>query len=135
MNERRRDSDSLNEEAVLLLEPFYGGSHKQLIDTLIHGLNDGRKINSTFLISLPAKKWHWRARTSALYISQTIPKKHNFKVVFASCVLNLAELVALRSDLSLTRKIVYFHENQLIYPIRKEKDRDFQYGYNQILTW
>lgn len=46
------------------------------------GLNDGRKINSTFLISLPAKKWHWRARTSALYISQTIPKKHNFKWVF-----------------------------------------------------
>jgi len=58
-----------------------------------------------------------------------------YRTVFASCVLNLAELVALRSDLLHTRKIVYFHENQLIYPVRKEKDRDFQYGYNQILTW
>ena len=32
------------------------------------------------------------------------------------------------------RKVVYFHENQLIYPVRDRKDRDFQYGYNQILT-
>ena len=32
------------------------------------------------------------------------------------------------------RKVVYFHENQLIYPVRERKDRDFQYGYNQILT-
>ena len=32
------------------------------------------------------------------------------------------------------RKIMYFHENQLIYPVQQLKDRDFQYGYNQILS-
>jgi hypothetical protein len=37
MNENRMASGSLKEETVLLLEPFYGGSHKQLIDTLIDG--------------------------------------------------------------------------------------------------
>jgi hypothetical protein len=36
-NESRAGSNSMKEGTVLLLEPFYGGSHKQLIDTLIDG--------------------------------------------------------------------------------------------------
>ncbi|KAJ8977790.1 hypothetical protein NQ317_014696 [Molorchus minor] len=38
-------------------------------------------------------------------------------------VLNLAELLGLRPDLSKLRKIVYFHENQLIYPVQQIKER------------
>ena len=57
-----------------------------------------------------------------------------FRYLFSSSVLNLSELVALRPDLSLLHKIIYFHENQLIYPIQKSFEGDFQYGYNQILT-
>ncbi|XP_069841178.1 tRNA-queuosine alpha-mannosyltransferase isoform X2 [Dendropsophus ebraccatus] len=56
------------------------------------------------------------------------------QVLFTSSVLNLAELVALRPDLRKLKKILYFHENQLVYPVRKSQDRDFQYGYNQILS-
>ena len=58
-----------------------------------------------------------------------------FRVLFASSVLNLAELVAFRADLAGVHKVLYFHENQLIYPIRKQQDRDFQFGYNQIISW
>ncbi|XP_010118823.1 PREDICTED: glycosyltransferase-like domain-containing protein 1, partial [Chlamydotis macqueenii] len=54
--------------------------------------------------------------------------------LFASSVLNLAELVALRPDLGKLKKLLYFHENQLAYPVQKCKERDFQYGYNQILS-
>lgn len=57
------------------------------------------------------------------------------RVLLASSVLNLAELVALRPDLGRLRKVLYFHENQLIYPVRKSQERDFQYGYNQVLSW
>ncbi|XP_062434868.1 glycosyltransferase-like domain-containing protein 1 isoform X5 [Rhea pennata] len=56
-------------------------------------------------------------------------------VLFASSVLNLAELVALRPDLGKLKKVLYFHENQLVYPVQKCQERDFQYGYNQILSW
>lgn len=57
------------------------------------------------------------------------------RVLFASSVLNLCELVALRPDLGTSFKVYYFHENQLVYPVRKQQDRDFQHGYSQILSW
>ncbi|RVE61155.1 hypothetical protein OJAV_G00167900 [Oryzias javanicus] len=112
---------------ILLVEPFYGGSHKQLIDLL-------KKNVDCSVFTLPAKKWHWRARTSALYFSQTIPYCTSYRVLFSSSVLNLCELVALRPDLAHLKKVLYFHENQLAYPVRKDQDRDFQYGYNQVLS-
>ncbi|XP_071978319.1 tRNA-queuosine alpha-mannosyltransferase isoform X4 [Engystomops pustulosus] len=114
--------------SVLLMEPFYGGSHKQLMD-LLQGEMEG-----CVLYSLPAKKWHWRARTAALHFMQDVPPCDSYRVLFTSSVLNLAELVALRPDLGRLRKVLFFHENQLVYPVRKNQDRDFQYGYNQILS-
>jgi hypothetical protein len=86
------------------------------------------------LLTLPAKKWHWRARVSALYFAQQVKAKHNYRTIFTTSVLNLSELVALRPDLAKCHKIMYFHENQLSYPTREVKERDFQYGYNQILS-
>ena len=87
-----------------------------------------------------------QARTSALHFSNQIKKPpHDYKIIFASSVLNLAELMALRKDLASCKTIIYFHENQLVYPVRdkstrnktkieNKEQRDFQYGYNQILT-
>ncbi|KAM9342630.1 tRNA-queuosine alpha-mannosyltransferase isoform 2-T2 [Pholidichthys leucotaenia] len=113
---------------VLLVEAFYGGSHRQLIDLLKD------HVDRCSVFTLPAKKWHWRARTGALYFSQTIPRCPSYRVLFCSSVLNLCELVALRPDLAPLKKVLYFHENQLVYPVRKDQERDFQYGYNQVLS-
>ncbi|XP_061464850.1 glycosyltransferase-like domain-containing protein 1 isoform X2 [Rhineura floridana] len=114
--------------SILLIEAFYGGSHRQLVDLL------QEEIEDCVLFTLPAKKWHWRARTAALYFMQTVPANAGYRILFASSVLNLTELVALRPDLGKLKKVLYFHENQLTYPVQKCQDRDFQYGYNQILS-
>lgn len=59
---------------MIYIEPFYGGSHKQLID-LLQGQLSGD------LYTLPAKKWHWRMRVSALHFALTIPREQNYKCV------------------------------------------------------
>ncbi|XP_027315005.3 tRNA-queuosine alpha-mannosyltransferase isoform X2 [Anas platyrhynchos] len=124
-----RQKLSIRKMTVLLIEAFYGGSHKQLMDLLQEELKE-----DCVLCTLPAKKWHWKARTAALYFMQTVPTNPNYRILFASSVLNLAELAALRPDLGKLKKVLYFHENQLAYPVQNWKERDFQYGYNQILS-
>ncbi|XP_037502249.2 glycosyltransferase-like domain-containing protein 1 [Rhipicephalus sanguineus] len=114
--------------SVLLLEPFYGGSHKQLIDLLSEDLGVCR------LVTLPANKWHWRARTAALWLAECIEPSDDYRVLMASGTLNLAELLGLRPDLVPLRKVLYMHENQLAYPVQKEQQRDYQYGYNQVTS-
>uniref|UniRef100_A0A1E1X9J2 tRNA-queuosine alpha-mannosyltransferase n=1 Tax=Amblyomma aureolatum TaxID=187763 RepID=A0A1E1X9J2_9ACAR len=116
--------------SVLLLEPFYGGSHRQLMDLLSSEL--GPEVCR--LVTLPATKWHWRARTAALWLAERIEPSARYRVLFASGVLNLAELLGLRPDLAPLRKLLYMHENQLAYPVQKEQQRDYQYGYNQVAS-
>lgn len=52
---------------VIFIEPYYGGSHKQLVDLLV------RELGGT-LFTLPPTKWHWRTRVSALHFANTIPE-------------------------------------------------------------
>jgi len=127
---------------IFIIEPFYGGSHKQLVDEITSSYLNGKKNLPFELHTLPSKKWHWRARlvrlfmkkyysdhfffsfrTSALYFAQTIDSELSTDdVLFCSSVLNLAEFVALRKDVAKCRKkIIYFHENQLVYPVKKIK--------------
>lgn len=113
---------------ILIIEPFYGGSHKELIDNIT------KSISAYTLVTMPSKKWHWRSRCGALSLMNIIPEVTTERVLFCSSVLNLAELMGLRPDLIKLKKVIYFHENQLIYPKQEIKARDIQYSYNQITS-
>ena len=69
---------TIEKREILLIECFYGGSHKQMMDLLY------AEIPGCDLVTLPAKKWHWRARTGALCIAEHIPLQHNYKYMSSS---------------------------------------------------
>ena len=75
---------------VLVLEPYYGGSHKMLIE----GLREHIPLRFE-LLTLPPRKWKWRMRHSAIYFAQQveklITKGNSWDILFCSDMMNLAE--------------------------------------------
>jgi len=117
---------------ILALEPYYGGSHKAFID----GLSKASRHTWT-LLRLPAHKWKWRMRHSAItFASQAaelMEKRQSWDLLFCSDMLNLAEFAALApAEMTCVPKVIYFHENQLTYPVRVEDERDYQFAMTNL---
>jgi len=119
---------------ILALEAYDGGSHKQFLDGLI-----GHSSHRFTRLSLPARKWKWRMRGAAIYFAQQIEAMklvgEDIDVIFFSSMLAGADLRALLPKALRDKPMVcYFHENQLSYPIKNEKERDYQFGFTQITS-
>lgn len=112
-------SDPLN---VLLLEPFYTGSHK-------HWANGLQKHSRHHiqLLTLPGRHWKWRMHGGAISLAQQFLKSNwQPDVLLASDMLNLPVFLSLcRHRLSGIPIGLYFHENQLNYPW-SDQDRDIE---------
>jgi len=119
---------------ILALEPYYGGSHKAFIDGLVRV----SKHNWT-LLTLPAHKWKWRMRHSAItfasQVSELTEKNQSWDLLFCNDMLNLAEFVGLApAGITELPKVIYFHENQLTYPVRVEDERDYQLAMTNLTS-
>jgi glycosyltransferase involved in cell wall biosynthesis len=119
---------------ILALEPYYGGSHRAFID----GLSKVSRHDWTVL-TLPAHKWKWRMRHSAItFASQVteLPRRgQSWEMLFCSDMLNLAEFAALApAEIAGLPKVIYFHENQLTYPVRVEDERDYQFAMTNLTS-
>lgn len=119
---------------ILALEPYYGGSHRAFLDGWIaHSRHDWT------LLTFPAHKWKWRMRHSAISFADQLhaseEAKGQFELVFASDMLNLAEFRGLAPhEIAQLPAVVYFHENQLTYPVRHSEERDLHFGMVNIST-
>ena len=137
---------------VLALEPYYGGSHRAVLDGLVHGLADhGFAFD---VLTLPARKWKWRMRGSAITMAEEVCSRavawtgshpggepgrprpdRAWDLVFASTFVNLAEFVTLAGDaVAGIPRILYFHENQLLYPNRHTAEWDYQFALTNITS-
>jgi glycosyltransferase involved in cell wall biosynthesis len=119
---------------ILAMEPYYGGSHKAFID----GLSKASRHNWT-LLTLPAHRWKWRMRHSAITFAAQVaalpPEARRFDLLFCSDMLNLAEFVGLSAvEIARLPKVIYFHENQLTYPVRFESERDRHFGMTNLTS-
>jgi glycosyltransferase involved in cell wall biosynthesis len=137
---------------VLVLEPYYGGSHRAVLDALLPLLAEaGWEAD---LLTLPARKWKWRMRGSAITMAAEARDLHSawrqdhpagerarpgararWDLVYASTFVNLAEFASLAGEaVAGVPRMVYFHENQLLYPNRHSAEWDFQFPLTNITS-
>ena len=112
---------------ILALEPYYGGSHRAFLDGW-----SARSRHDWTVLHLPPHKWKWRMRHGAITLADEVAQRSSnsqrWDVLFCSDMLNLAEFLGLAPlEVRQMPAVVYFHENQLTYPVRHETERDHHY--------
>jgi glycosyltransferase involved in cell wall biosynthesis len=124
---------------ILLLEPYFTGSHRSWAEEY----KKYSKHDITIL-SLPGRFWKWRMHGGAVTLAKEFTKfDKSFDLILATDMLDLTTF------LSLTRKMtshiptaIYFHENQLSYPwspddrdIIEKRDKHYRFiNYSSALT-
>ncbi|HVS02470.1 MAG TPA: DUF3524 domain-containing protein [Thermoanaerobaculia bacterium] len=116
----------------IFLEPYYGGSHRHLVDGLV-----GRLPFPVEAWTLPPRKWKWRMRGAALQLARRWHAEEGrltgARGVLASSLLDAA---ALRGLLPPSARhlplLLYCHENQLRYPVQVDDRRDYHYAWTNV---
>lgn len=116
---------------LLLLEPYFTGSHKAWAEGYA-----GRSKHEVKILSLAGQFWKWRMHGGAVTLArQFLERDLQPDVILATDMLDLTTF------LSLTRRktadiptALYFHENQLTYPWSPtdrdvQQNRDRHYGF------
>lgn len=115
---------------VLFLEPFYGGSHRVFADSFV-----SRSSHETTLLTLPASFWKWRMRGGHLVLAERVRGLlGSAGCLLATDMLSLAELMGAVPEIADLPRVVYFHENQLSYPVPKGESPDVHFGFTNLST-
>ncbi len=117
---------------IALVEPFFGGSHKQWATQL-----KKYSHHHIHLYTLPARFWKWRMHGAAIHLAKKVNESSTkIDLIIVTDMLNLPVFKSLLVHAN-TPIVIYFHENQITYPWSKEdKDliekRDVHYGFINI---
>ncbi len=111
---------------ILILEPYYGGSHARFVDGFCRHTR-----HTTTACTLPARFWKWRMHGAAVTLARQVLRAGlQPDAIFASDMLDLTTFQALtRHALADVPAVLYMHENQLTYPPPPGTKRDLHYGW------
>jgi glycosyltransferase involved in cell wall biosynthesis len=118
---------------ILVLEPYFGGSHR----SFLQGLQQHLEYDFD-LLTLPPRKWKWRMRLAAPYFVEqlnTLDTGKQYDRILCSSFVDVATFRSLVHERF--RQIpfyTYFHENQFAYPVQKKDERDFHFGLTNLTT-
>ena len=116
---------------VVLLEPFFSGSHRQWAE----GLKQHSK-HEVEILSLPGRHWKWRMHGGAITLAKRFQQlQAKPDLIIATDMLDLGQFLSLtRKETAQIPVAIYFHENQLTYPWSPEDEdvamqRDNHYSF------
>ncbi len=121
---------------IWLVEPYYAGSHKAWADGF-----QAHSRHSVNLLTLPGRFWKWRMQGGAITLARAAVAHADAAgqsrpdLLLATNMLNLPVFLTLAGDrLSGVPVALYFHENQLTYPLQPGEKRDLHYGFIHLAS-
>jgi glycosyltransferase involved in cell wall biosynthesis len=114
---------------ILYLDPFHGGSHAAVAEGYVrHSQHD-----ITLLALSIAGGWRWRMRgaavTFARRLREHVREQHvTYDMIIVTDMFDLSSFLGLTRDLTAGVPVaLYFHENQLTYPLPPGRARDLAF--------
>jgi glycosyltransferase involved in cell wall biosynthesis len=123
---------------VLFLNPFHSGSHAAVAE----GLARHSRHAITLLTLSAAGGWRWRMRGAAVTFARRLwaltsgaPARQRFDLLLTTDLLDLATFRGLAGELAAgLPAAVYFHENQLTYPLPPGRQRDLSFAWTNYTS-
>jgi glycosyltransferase involved in cell wall biosynthesis len=123
---------------IWLVEPYYTGSHQAWADGY-----QAHSRHSVRLLTLPGRFWKWRMQGGAVTLArQSWNLDGRPDLLLASDMLNLPAFLTMADRGADCQSVpvasvpvaLYFHENQLTYPLQPGEKRDLHYGFINVVS-
>jgi glycosyltransferase involved in cell wall biosynthesis len=87
-------------------------------------------------MTLPARKWKWRMRLAAPYFAERLANsQQRYDRILCSTFVDVAAFRGLAPAwVRSVPVLTYFHENQFVYPMQVEDERDFHFALTNVTT-
>jgi glycosyltransferase involved in cell wall biosynthesis len=113
---------------IAALEPYAAISHLLFLEGLVE--HSSHEIE---ILPMSPRAWKWRMRTASMHYAEVLAEREPFDLWLVSDYLNLPELLALLpASHRDTPVVVYFHENQLTYPLQETERRDHHFAFTHF---